>query len=280
MIAGDPRVAYMFPDEFHEGIEKFIKNKLLHRIFDFVSHYVRRLYSDTMITKTLKKNPGRCFFQIITASDIAYVISVIKNGQDMWNQEMTLLARNEDLVEVEPTKKARPLFTHGMGKKRLFGVSLWNKAGLEYYHKAEENWLRLYNSEELFSKLCNEWERWEPKDMGIQKKALKTWWKDEEDIVGTLTHKEQEENEALYYDRGGYTAVPAGVIGVWKYDDDIGLELVPDDDDNVEDHINDKNKGGGVVVDTGKEGGDEGDSSANVTTENRKSGRGGGRKKK
>ena len=182
--------------------------------------------------------------------------------------------------EDEPTKKARPLFTSGMGKKRQFGVSLWNKAGLEYYHKAEENWLRLYNSEELFSKLRNEWERWEPKDMGIQKKALKTWWKDKEDIVATLTHEEQEDNEACYYDKGGYTAVPAGVIGVWKYDDDIGLELVPDDDDNVEDHINDKNKGGGVVVDTGKEGGDEGDSSANATTENCKSGRGGGRKKK
>ena len=115
--------------------------------------------------------------------------------------------------------------------------------------------------------------------MGIQKKALKTWWKDKEDIVATLTHEEKEDNEAWYYDKGGYTA-DSGVIGVWNYDDDIGLELVPVDDDNVEDHINDKNKGGGVVVDTGKEGGDEGDSSANVTTENRKSGRGGGRKKK
>ena len=72
---------------------------------------------------------------MITPSDIAYVISVIKNGQDMWDQEMTLLARNDDLVEVEPTKKARPLFTHGMGQKRLFGVSLWNKDGLEYYHQ-------------------------------------------------------------------------------------------------------------------------------------------------
>ena len=163
---------------------------------------------------------------MITPSDIAYVIAVIKNGQEMWDQEITLLAQNDDMGEDEPTKKARPLFTSGMGKKRLFGVSLWNKAGLEYYHKAEENWLRLYNSVQLFSKLCNEWERWEPKDMGIQKKALKTWWKDKEDIVSTLTHEEKEDNEAWYYNKGGYTA-DSGVIGVWKYDDDIGVKFVP-----------------------------------------------------
>ena len=38
-------------------------------------------------------------------------------------------------------KKVWPLFTSGMGKKRSFGVSLWNKAGLEYYYKAKENWM-------------------------------------------------------------------------------------------------------------------------------------------
>ena len=85
--------------------------------------------------KTLKKKPGRCFFQMITPSDIAYVIAVIKNGQEMWDQEITLLACNDEMGEDEPTKKARPLFKSGMGKKRLFGVSLWNKAGLEYYHQ-------------------------------------------------------------------------------------------------------------------------------------------------
>ena len=217
---------------------------------------------------------------MITPSDIAYVIAVIKNGQEMWDQEITLLARNDEMGEYEPTKKARPLFTSGMGKKRLFGVSLWNKAGLEYYYKAEENWKRLYNSVQLFSKLCNEWERWEPKDMGIRKKALKTWWKDKDDIVATtLTHKEQEDNEAWYYDNGGYSA-DVGVVGEWKYDENFGVKNVADDNDNVTDDDDVEYEGGGVVVDTGKEGGDEGDSSANATTtEKRKSGRGTGKKK-
>ena len=42
---------------------------------------------------------------MITPSDIAYVIAVIKNGQEMWDQEMTLLARNDEMGEDEPTKK-------------------------------------------------------------------------------------------------------------------------------------------------------------------------------
>ena len=110
--------------------------------------------------------PGYCFFQFVTPSDIAYVISVIKNhGKEMGDQEIRL-AENQDMGEDEPTKKARPLFTSGMGKKRQFRVSLWNKEGLNYYYTAEENWKTLYNLVELFSKVCNEWERWDPKEKG------------------------------------------------------------------------------------------------------------------
>ena len=29
----------------------------------------------------------------------------------------------------------------------------------------------------MFSKLCNDWEWWEPNDKGNGKQALKTWWK-------------------------------------------------------------------------------------------------------
>ena len=49
--------------------------------------------------------PGYCFFQFVTPSDIAYVISVIKNGKEMWDQEIRL-AENQDMGEDKPTKKA------------------------------------------------------------------------------------------------------------------------------------------------------------------------------
>jgi len=59
--------------------------------------------------------PGYCFFQFVTPSNIADVISVIKNGKEMWDQEIRL-AENQDMGVYELTKKARPLFTSGMGK--------------------------------------------------------------------------------------------------------------------------------------------------------------------
>ena len=96
------------------------------------------------MTKKLKTYPERSFFQIVTPSDIAYIISLVKNGKAMWDHEMDAVdERNQDdkgKGKVKEKKKARPLFTSGMGKKRSFGVSLWNRVGLEYYHTAEDNW--------------------------------------------------------------------------------------------------------------------------------------------
>ncbi len=103
----------------------------------------RQLYSDAWLTKKLKKYPERSFFQIVTPSDIVYIISLVKNGKAMWDQEMDVVAKNQDDEgegEVKEKKKARPLFTSGMGKKQSFGISLWNRVGLEYYHTAEDNW--------------------------------------------------------------------------------------------------------------------------------------------
>ncbi len=87
--------------------------------------------SDQWIMKMLKSCLGASIYRIITPSDIAYVILLVKNGQEMWGLEIGV-AGNREKGDDEPKKKARPLFTSGMGKKRLFGVSLWNKAGLEY----------------------------------------------------------------------------------------------------------------------------------------------------
>ncbi len=170
----------MFPDELQEGVEKFVNLRTIHRVFEFFCHYVRRLYSDAWLARKLKKYPRLSFFQIVTPSDIAYIISLVKNGKAVWDEEMDAVNKNQDEEgegKDEKKKKARPLFTSGMGKKRSFGVSLWNRVGLEYYHTAEDNWRTVYNSKEMFSQLCNGWERWEPKEKGYNKQAIKTWWK-------------------------------------------------------------------------------------------------------
>ncbi len=71
--------------------------------------------------------PFICFF---TPSDIAYVLAVIKNGQEMWDQ-----AKNPS---TSPEKKLKPLFSSGEGRKRESGKSMWNKEGLEFYYTVEK----------------------------------------------------------------------------------------------------------------------------------------------
>ncbi len=129
------------------------------------------------------------------------------------------IAGNQEKGDDEPKKKVRPLFTSGTGKKRSFGVSLWNKAGLEYYYTAEENWKVVYNSKEMFSKLCNNWEWWEPKDNGNGKQALKTWRK--KDNVVTKLKNDKNDDDKTWYEKGEYTT-DLGVMGEWEHDTDIG----------------------------------------------------------
>jgi len=57
-----------------------------HGLFDFFARYVRKVHSDEFIRKTLKLGKGTSFIDVIGPNDIAYVIAVFKNSQEMWDQ--------------------------------------------------------------------------------------------------------------------------------------------------------------------------------------------------
>jgi hypothetical protein len=98
-------------------------------------------------------------------------------------------------------KKERLLFTHGEGKKRTYGKTMWNMEGLDCFYTAEKNWKDVYNTRKQFSALVNGWERKEPDDKtkmdplrmqwgnpdekNSREKGKsdnnKGWWEDEED---------------------------------------------------------------------------------------------------
>jgi hypothetical protein len=48
--------------------------------------YLRKVYPDTYIKKDLKNNEGFLFIDRIAPSDIAFVISKLKNGCNVWDQ--------------------------------------------------------------------------------------------------------------------------------------------------------------------------------------------------
>ena len=66
--------------------------------------------------KAIEMNPNVVWFQLITPSDIAFVIALLKNNMAMWNRKKVLF----ETEEMRKTK-AKPLFTLGEGQKRKFG---------------------------------------------------------------------------------------------------------------------------------------------------------------
>ncbi len=114
------------PDVYQMGIKTFIKNDNFHKLIVFITLYVQRFYSDAHLQKCMKKYVNRVFLELITPSDIAYMLALIKNGKGVW-EDVRMVGNPHD----GGGKKLRLLFTSSKGKKRLFGKSVWTREGLE-----------------------------------------------------------------------------------------------------------------------------------------------------
>ena len=170
-------------DKMAEGLKSLMNNEEtvdyegersegLIKIYEFFTRYVRRIHPDTHWKRTMKANPNIVWFQLITPSDIAFVISMLKNGMPVWKRKTTLFVSDE-LTRT----KAKPLFTSGEGQKRKFGRTTWSKEGLKYFHKVEATWLETFSDKEQMNALVNGWEKWEPTDdLKKGKDLLRTNW--------------------------------------------------------------------------------------------------------
>ncbi len=54
-------------------------------MYKFIARYMRKAYPDTDIKNDLRNNEGFSFIDRITPSDLAFVISILKNGHDVWD---------------------------------------------------------------------------------------------------------------------------------------------------------------------------------------------------
>ena len=135
----------------------------------------------------MKKNPEKPFLLFVTPSDIAFILSLIKNGLGMWEQARR---QHDNWTEVE--SKALPLFTKGEGQKRESGKTVWNNDGLNFYYTAKKNWKRVYNNKDELSDLCNKWEQWEPGNKS-RKNPGRTYWRRNEETKDDIEEEEQNE---------------------------------------------------------------------------------------
>ena len=105
-------------DDLANGLQSFMNDNKqgFHEVYKFFTKYVRRIHPDTHWKKAMKMNPYVIWFQLITPSNIAFVISLLKNGMLVWNKKKMLFEAKESRK-----MKAKPLFTLGEGQKRSFG---------------------------------------------------------------------------------------------------------------------------------------------------------------
>ena len=143
-----------------DGVQTIIKEENTPDLFDFLGRYVHKTHTDDdLILKKLRASPGISYLDVIRPSDIAYVIALMKNTREIWDQDLRLSAGGEAVMGNKETK-VKPKFTGGKGQKRMKGKSLWNKEGMTYFKTAEKNWRRVYEDETLIQFLYQGWDLW------------------------------------------------------------------------------------------------------------------------
>jgi hypothetical protein len=76
-------------------------SNLLNQIFNLIARYVWKVHSDEHICKVIRYSAGRSFLDVIGPSDIAYIISIIKNSKDMWDQDIQMQELGQRLWEIQ-----------------------------------------------------------------------------------------------------------------------------------------------------------------------------------
>ncbi len=106
-----------------DGVNTIIKEENTPELFDFLGRYVLKTHMDDLILKKLRAFPGISYLDVISPGDITYVIVLMKNARELWDQDLRLSAAGEvAMASKEPTKK--PKFTGGKEQKRMKGRSL------------------------------------------------------------------------------------------------------------------------------------------------------------
>ncbi len=73
------------PDKLRNGLDDYTFSCDKAIVYKFFARYVRKVYSDNDVKTDLKNDKGLSFVDKITPSDIAFVISVLKNCRNVWD---------------------------------------------------------------------------------------------------------------------------------------------------------------------------------------------------
>ena len=207
-------------DETEDDVEGFAP------IFDFIARYVRKVHSDRHIKNTLSSSPGMSFLDMIGPSDIAYIITVLKNSKEVW------LHNTSDKSAAIP----KPLFTRGESKKRVFGNTTMNKNGQDYFKEGVKNWKTVFDRTCTgFSNLKTEWEQWLQNESSV----VNTDTRRRKNICSLLAVRVQQNQirEGDDQDNGEESGGEGVNVIEWEYgsDGELGQALGSEHGDSEED---------------------------------------------
>ncbi len=114
LLTGEPRRETLHPDLLGEMVKIEWGSNLLNQVFNLIARYVQKVHSDEHIRKVIHHNAEISFLNIIGPSDIAYIVSVIKNSKGKWDQDIWIWELGEEAKE-NPEQKLKPFFTSGSG---------------------------------------------------------------------------------------------------------------------------------------------------------------------
>ncbi len=121
------------PDLLGEGMKIEWGSNILKQIFNLFGRYVRKVHTDEYIRKCLCYAAGRSFLDVIGPGDMVYIVLIIKNSRDVWDQDLRMQELGTQAIGSQE-KKLKLLFTSGSGQKRTQGKILWNLEGMTHFH--------------------------------------------------------------------------------------------------------------------------------------------------
>ena len=173
----------------------------------FLANYVSKLYGKNHIRDKLKNNKGMSFLDILTMSDVAYVVTVLWNNLDYWLQLIELdalpqIERDKYLVknrhklpknEWEKYTKKKTRFTSSGGRKKGYLCHGWTAEGVTFYKEKWKMWRRFSANRNVWEKLEIAWETY-LSSLGIQE-----WRENNLDDSGSLEEEEVNRNHFIQF---------------------------------------------------------------------------------
>jgi hypothetical protein len=103
------------PDKLKNGIREYMmRAEVREELYEFIACYVQKVYSNTLFRRELHCMTGCSFLNfLIRPGDIAYVIALVRNGRDVWDQTVWIKVLGA-AAHKEKEKRLRTLFASGI----------------------------------------------------------------------------------------------------------------------------------------------------------------------